>query len=43
MWLVIASMVVLIVKNAKGFVAATQTVGGIITSESQFLGGGITR
>jgi hypothetical protein len=39
LWIIIASLVVLVVMNPKGFVAAITSVGGIITGESRILTG----
>jgi hypothetical protein len=39
LWLIIASLIVLVVMNPKGFVAALTSVGGLITGESRILTG----
>jgi hypothetical protein len=39
MWLIVASLVVLVVMNPKGFSAAVTSVGGLITGESSILTG----
>lgn len=39
MWLIIASLVVLIIMNPSGFAKAVSSVGGVITTESTILTG----
>jgi hypothetical protein len=39
LWLIIASLVVLVIMNPKGFVAAMTSFTGLITGESRILTG----
>lgn len=39
LWLIIASLVVLVIMNPKGFVAAMTSFTGLITGESKILTG----
>lgn len=39
MWIIVASLVVLVVMNPKGFASAVGSVGGIVMGESRLLTG----
>jgi hypothetical protein len=39
MWVIVASLVVLVVMNPKGFASAVANIGGLVMGESRILSG----